>query len=159
MNEEVKKKVSSHRKAELRFKIGNAIAGVLLVAAYFDYIQFSIAIPVITIIVAYICFANERDESFPSGNRVMILSILVALLSATYFSNQNTKNEHKERLEAATLNIVAYCESKLNSSSTVENINSSELIDCNSIDKALQKLWEVNYSSDSEYDDNNFGLF
>ena len=159
MNEEVKKKVSSHRKAELRFKIGNAIAGVLLVAAYFDYIQFSIAIPIITIIVAYICFANERDESFPSGNRVMILSILVALLSATYFSNQNTKNEHKERLEASTLNIVAYCESKLNSSSNVENINSSELIDCNSIDKALQKLWEVNYSSDSEYDDGELGLF
>ena len=55
MNEEVNKKVSSYRKAELRFKIGNAIAGVLLVAAYFDYIQFSIAIPIITIIVAYIC--------------------------------------------------------------------------------------------------------
>ena len=159
MNEEVKKKVSSLRNVELRFKIGNAIAGVLLVAAYFDYIQFSIAIPVITIIVAYICFANERDESFPSGNRVMILSILVALLSATYFTNQNTKNEHKERLDAATLNIVAYCESKLNSSSNIENINSADLIDCDSIDKELQKLWELNYGSESEYDDDNFGLF
>ena len=159
MNEEVKKKVSSHRKAELRFKIGNAIAGVLLVAAYFDYIQFSIAIPVITIIVAYICFANERDESFPSGNRVMILSILVALLSATYFTNQNTKNEHKGRLEAATSNIVAYCESKLNSSSNVESINSSELIDCDSIEEALNSLWEINYGSDTEYDDGELGLF
>ena len=159
MQEEVKKKVSSFKKAELKYKVGNAIAFVLLVAAYFNYIEFSTALPVITLMVAYICFANDRDEGFTSGNKVMILSVLVALLSVSYFSQQNTKNEHKARLEAATFNIVAYCESKLNSSTTVENINSNELIDCDSIEEALNNLWEINYGSDSENDDGELGLF
>jgi exosortase/archaeosortase len=159
MKEEVKKKVSSFRKAELRYKVGNAIALVLLVAAYFNYIQFSTAVPMITLMVAYICFANDRDEGFTSGNKVMILSVLVALLSVSYFSQQNTKNENKERLEAAALNIVMYCESKLNSSSTIDNLNSNELINCDSLEETLNNLWEVNYGYDSDYDDGEFGLF
>ena len=161
MKEEVKKKVSSFKKAELKYKVGNAIAFVLLVAAYFNYIEFSTAVPVITLMVAYICFANNRDEGFTSGNKVMILSVLVALLSVSYYSQQNTKNEHKARLEAATLNIVTYCESKLNSSSTINNLNSDELINCDSLEETLNNLWEVNYGSDSsaDYDDGELGLF
>lgn len=167
MEEQNKKKaIPGWRKAERRYKIGNIIGVALIAAAYFNYIQFSTAIPAITIMIAYICFANQVGDEDGGTNRVIILAGLVALLSITYFSHQNTKKENRERLDSTSTQIINYCESKLNSSTNIEsssNISKDNLIDCGILEETLNTLKVNNYDSDYDdyYDDDGelFGLF
>ena len=144
-----KKELSGWKKVERRTKIGNWIATILIVLAFFNYIQFATVIPVLTLMVTYICFANQVDDKSESTERVIILGALLALFTIVYFSQQYSKIEKRENLESATTNIMRYCDKKVQ----------EELIDCERIYQELGELWDTNYGAVSDYDDQIYGLF
>lgn len=159
-----KKELSGWKKVERRTKIGNWIATILIVLAFFNYIQFATVIPVLTLMVTYICFANQVDDKSESTERVIILGALLALFTIVYFSQQYSKIEKRENLESATTNIMRYCNSQINSNSDLTSLNidkkvQEELIDCERIYQELGELWDTNYGAVSDYDDQIYGLF
>ena len=158
------KELPGWRKAERRTKIGNWIATILIVLAFFDYIQFTIVIPVLGLMVAYICFVNQVDEKHGATDRVIILGVLVAIFSVVFFSQKYIKIEQRENLESTTANIMRYCNSQINSNSDLSNVNidkkaQEQLVDCERIYQELGELWDSNYGGDSDYDDQIYGLF
>lgn len=164
-NTKEKKELLGWQKADRRTKIGNWIATILIALAFFDFIRFSTVIPLLTLMVAYICFVNQVDDKkFGATDRIIILGALVAIFSVVNISQQYTKIEQRENLESTTANIMRYCNSQINSNSDLSNVNidknaQEQLVDCERIYQELGELWNSNYDGDSDYDDIIYGLF